>query len=524
MANALAVDETQSAELDDANIEQYVTFSVGDELFGFPMASVLEIIRLPTTVEVPLTPDTLVGLANLRGDVLPILDLRRLLHVAVATYDDATRVVVTDIGMPLGLIVDRVSRVLLVDKAQIESHENIQSSVSSKYLAGVIKGDANTGLIQLFNLEALLSDEFSETLSSMSDHALNRQANSVDSSLDETEDTTQQLVSFSVDDQEYAFNLMQVEEIVRLPEHISHVPRAQAHVLGVIDLRGRLLPLVSLRRLFDLVDDALTEDNRILVVTYARSPTEKESIGLVVDDVKEVLRIRPEDCDDLPALLAEQDSQNEIVGICRLAGGQRLVSVLAADKLFDHPMVQVAMAATEAHEDEMSPSTENLDLDEDLADVDEDDNTAQLVVFRLGQQEYAASIDDVQEITRVPEKLERVPKTPKFIEGLVNLRGTVLPVLDMRVRFGMEKLARSDRQRIIVLSLAGVQTGFIVDSVAEVVRLQKSQIETAPNLSKDQARIMGRVVNLKDQARMIQVLAVTELVSKQEQEAMSDAQ
>lgn len=61
-------------EIEDSS-NQYVTFNVGDELFGFPMVDVLEIIRLPSTVQVPLTPKALAGLANLRGSVLPILDL-----------------------------------------------------------------------------------------------------------------------------------------------------------------------------------------------------------------------------------------------------------------------------------------------------------------------------------------------------------------------------------------------------------------------------------------------------------------
>jgi len=208
----------------------------------------------------------------------------------------------------------------------------------------------------------------------------------------------------------------------------------------------------------------------------------------------------------MPALLNRNEESAEISFICRLENGQRLVSVLEAKSLFSLPSVQ---AAIQAQENEEEGEAEMREMDEG------DDETAQLVVFLLGEQEYGVTIDDIQEITRVPETLDKVPKTAESIEGMVNLRGTVLPVLDMRSRFDMQKMARNDRQRIIVFNLNGTRTGFIVDSVAEVLRLPRDQIEVAPQLSDDQARIMGRVINLKKEQRMIQVLATDELLAEE---------
>ena len=85
-------------------------------------------------------------------------------------------------------------------------------------------------------------------------------------------------------------------------------------------------------------------------------------------------------------------------------------------------------------------------------------------MFRLMDEEYGVPIDAVQEIVRVPELLTRVPKTPAFIEGVINLRGAVLPVVDQRRRFGLPGAERNDRQRIMVFTISGVRTGFIVDS------------------------------------------------------------
>ena len=112
MSNIQIVEDTNTDVVDDEVNSQYVTFAVGDEAFGFTMQSVREIIRIPNTVDVPLTPSALVGLANLRGAVLPILDLRTILGLPAAEASEAQRVIVTDIGTPVGLIVDKVLQVM----------------------------------------------------------------------------------------------------------------------------------------------------------------------------------------------------------------------------------------------------------------------------------------------------------------------------------------------------------------------------------------------------------------------------
>ena len=105
------------------------------------MDRVREIIRMPETVKVPLTPHSLAGLANLRGRVLPVVSLR----AGPATYppraDEATRVIVVDCGVPLGFVVDRVAAVVSVEPERIDAADAVQSTVDSRILSGVIKQD-----------------------------------------------------------------------------------------------------------------------------------------------------------------------------------------------------------------------------------------------------------------------------------------------------------------------------------------------------------------------------------------------
>lgn len=103
----------------------------------------------------------------------------------------------------------------------------------------------------------------------------------------------------------------------------------------------------------------------------------------------------------------------------------------------------------------------------------------QLVTFEVVDEEYAVDILAVQEINRMME-LTRVPQAPPEVEGVINLRGKIIPVLDLRKRFGLPVVENSDQSRIIVVEVHGRVIGFIVDRVHEVLRIDSRIVEPAP--------------------------------------------
>jgi purine-binding chemotaxis protein CheW len=286
------------------------------------------------------------------------------------------------------------------------------------------------------------------------------------------------------------------------------VPHSESHVLGVMTLRNRLLPLVRLRRIFGLPDSDLDEKSRIVVLTL-----NGVSVGVVVDAVSEVLRVSKSGVDALPALLAREGNLAEVTAICRLDNGKRLVSIMTARNLFDHSAIKGALNTV--NESKLETSTEGKEVDDNL------DDDEQVVVFRLDKEEFGAPIASVQEIVRVPEELVRVPQAPSFVEGVINLRGTVLPVIDLRLRLGLKQVERTDRQRIMVFLISNVRTGFIVDQVAEVLRIPKAAIEPAPQLSNEQSLLLSRMANLEKQKRMVQLLDPPHLMGKKELAALA---
>ena len=493
----------------------FVTFHVRDELFGVPLDEVQEIIRMPALVQVPLSPATLEGIANLRGAVLPVTSLRRVFGTDDAAHDDATRVVVVHrSGVPMGFVVDRMASVISAEPDEIEGAETMQSSVHGEVLRGVVK--RKSGMILLLDPARIAVLPDAAARRRPGGVVVGPQGEPSDKATVATVDEIQ-LVSFEAAGQEYAFPIADVQEIVQVPARITHVPQAPPHVVGVITLRERLLPLVSLRRMFALPDAAVDERSRIVVI--ALPGLNATSVGIVMDTVKEVLRVSRALVDPVPPLLAgtEGGTTGEFEAICRLGGGQRLVTILSAARIFNDASVRAAIVATaeaaavggtdDGQEDIMAGGRAG-----DGAAMGGTDEEEQFVVFRLAGGEYGVPIGLVQEIVRVPEELTHLPNAAACMEGVVNLRGMVLPVIDQRRRFGLAHAERNDRQRIMVLIARGVRTGFIVDSVSEVLKIPRGAIEPAPTLSEEQALLIRRVANLQVQKRMILLLDPTNLL------------
>ena len=137
----------------------------------------------------------------------------------------------------------------------------------------------------------------------------------------------------------------------------------------------------------------------------------------------------------------------------------------------------------------------------------------ELISFRIGTQEFCVDITSVREIRGWTETTP-VPLAPAYVRGVINLRGAVLPVIDQRKRLDLPPIARNDRQRIMVFLLAGVRTGFIVDAVTEVLKIPKTAIESSPKLSSVQSRLLGRVANLENQKRIIQLIEPAHLLDE----------
>ncbi|MFQ3574333.1 MAG: chemotaxis protein CheW, partial [Thermodesulfovibrionales bacterium] len=143
----------------------------------------------------------------------------------------------------------------------------------------------------------------------------------------------------------------------------------------------------------------------------------------------------------------------------------------------------------------------------------------QLVTLTLGDEEYAVDILKVQEINRMKE-ITRVPNAPPYVEGVINLRGKVIPVVNLRSKFGLMEKEKDDRTRIMIMDIQGITMGLIVDSVSEVLRIPESIVEPTPPMASNISSEFIRGIAKLDE-RLIILLDMDRLLGKTDETALS---
>jgi len=605
---------TASAGKDES---QLVTFYLGEEEFGFDIMSVQEIIRQPKLSRIPMSPNYVEGVANLRGMILPIIDTRTRFGMARAEDTDRTRVLVVDVdGNKTGLRVDRVRQVTRVLQQQMEPPPPvIREGMHSDYLESVVKLDEGKRIIMALNPKAICKvsqDNLQKQVTPQIDTAT-----TAEQSKSTTEDqSVTQLVTFKLGLEEFAFQMERVREILRV-ERPSEVPGTPKHVLGVLTVRGNILPVIDLRvmlglnslesevvaeaaalgarfkawlttaaetvrsgtgkldasgaetvrkwmvdcttssqALMEILSKMRTANDRLLRgVTQTQSliaaePTKaseyfkqeaeasaqlviqllesfqnsvKENIredqrlivvqthgsllALLVDKVREVLNMPKRQIDAPPQNLSENRNV-ELSGIAKLENGKRLILLLDADHLIKEQELQTLGAVA-------SESSANESQKHQVGGASAALGEQQFVTFRLGDGEYGVPIAKIQEIDR-SSKMTRVPRTADYVDGITNLRGEVVPVINARKRFNLPLKEADERTRVIIMELAGVKTGLLVDSVREVLNLATKDIAPPPtslSTTIDRQYISG-IGKVNGDKRMIVLLDVEKILQR----------
>ena len=276
-------------------------------------------------------------------------------------------------------------------------------------------------------------------------------------------------------------------------------------------LSGGRETIAALRRFEQQIAQNIQEDQRIIVVD-----SDGFVLGLVVDHVHEVLNV-PKNLMEPPPRITSSGGM-ELSGVAKLEDGARLIMCLdVANLMKDQKLRDVQSSSQHNVEADMARETHKTSAGaQELSEV-------QLVTFMLGAEEYGVPISQIQEIDRLA-KITKVPKAAEFIEGITNLRGEVIPVLDTRKRFDLEVKPSDDRTRIIIVDLGGVKTGLVVDSVREVLNLATKDIAPPPEAigsGIDQHFISG-IGKVDAGKRMIVLLDVEKILSRQEQTHLSE--
>jgi purine-binding chemotaxis protein CheW len=469
------------AEPAAAPSHRYLTFRVNEGRYALPAEVVSEIINSPAVAKLPHSPKALLGMANLRGTAVAVASIAALLGQEAKRSASAPRAIVLSGAAPVVLEIDSVDSLVALAPEQIESDIEGASGAFQR------PGEAAT---KILDIHRLLAGAFH--VKPLVRHLPAERAPAPEA----FQNARQVLLLRFEAGQNYALPLDEVSEIAAVPPEIAGVARDDAVILGIAALRERLLTVLSLRGLLGWPRAAGGDQEKMIVTRVAG-----RLVGLVVDRVQDILAVPAERLEPVPGVLAARlRGETRLKAIFRGEGG-RLVPVLGAETLLgDEVMNRLGKATERTEEVAVSPGA-----------------ASQYLVFRLGEEEFGLAIDAVDEVAASPEALTRLPRMPKFLRGVVNLRGEVLPVIDQRARFDLPAFTgEARRQRLIVVRGARHRAGLIVDAVSEVLTVADAAIEGAPELHGETTKLVSGVVNLDATQRMILLLNADELLSRSE--------
>ncbi len=143
--------------------------------------------------------------------------------------------------------------------------------------------------------------------------------------------------------------------------------------------------------------------------------------------------------------------------------------------------------------------------------LDQSDNIVQLVGFIIGEEEYAVPILSIQEIIK-PIEWTRVPQTPAYVVGVFNLRGSVIPLIDLRIKFGLTPKKHSDETRFFVLKQGDEVAGFVIDRLTMAIRIKKEDIGPAPDTMVGDESMIDGVGKQED--KILTILKVNKLLER----------
>lgn len=488
----------------------FVTMTVGDLRLALPMSSVQAVIRPPELVRIPLGPPGLEGLAHWHGDAVPVLDLAMALgREGGAPASRETRVVlVGHRGQPVGLRVDAMAGILRSEPDRIDPVTAEDGGLDPAMLDGLLRDGPAT----ILKPDVLIDRQFGDpgesdrtagaggpvgSLGQVAGRSVGRDAGVAAAGVIDR----LALLVFEVAGQEFALPVERVREVLPAPREVARMARSRAHLLGVMSVRDRLLPLVGLRALFGLDgagEQGAGEQEGGRRVVVVRPGQGQAPVGVLVDEVREILRLDAAQIDPVPPFLAREPEFEDLDGIARADGGRRLVSVLSAGRLFRHGAAIGAEKGVDGGSDGMEPARP--------ADAGGMAGKAErFVVFSLAGAEYGLPVAAVREVLRRPDSITPLPNAPDFVSGVLTLRGEVLPLIDQRRLLHLpaadgEAAQGLARGRIVVVGHDGAdaaRVGLLVDGLSGLVTIPAERIGPAPAVSAAQRRLIRRVATLE---------------------------
>ncbi|VVE73395.1 chemotaxis protein CheW [Pandoraea captiosa] len=485
-ATAAVAPQPPKATADD--IEVFGSFHLGDIEFALPIAALQEVVNYPERVTpVPLSPTFLLGLFNLRGTLIPIVDLKPLLAISGNGVGSALpvmeKIAIVDVeGVRVGLLFESTGEILRVRASQRTGFEYDPSHATAQVVSGAIKLDGGDRILQILAPAALVRIENMPQL-------LARQSLTAPQRRQQRQRL--QCVSFTVEQSRLALPMGAIREIIRIPE-LQNSALASVFCVGMLNLRGTVVPVIDFAHFLGLqacrpdpdVAGTASDPRRILIVKQ-----EDVHFGLLVDAVDSIVTYYADEVLAMPSFSA---SHAQLFSGCIARESASDIVLLNADELFTHAQV---LDLTRGHRElyrESDPAQRASAGDaawRSATGAKSSRGTRHAYVsFRL-QHMLAVRLDQLREIIHDSPDVMPAPGAPPFIRGMLNLRRELVMVVDLRALYGMPAQDEANTRKILVIEHGKDKFGLLVDAIENIVTLDDADKLPVP------AVLLGRATH-----------------------------
>lgn len=471
----------------------FASFRLGTGELALPIAQLQEVVPCPDSfVPVPLSPPYLRGLYNLRGVVIPVVCAAEALQLKSSPGADGRRVaILEEAGVRVGLLFDATSEILAVTEGEVTSFAEGARGPHAA-VKGALKLENGNRILQILDPSAFLKIE-------------NIPVARGESTERKKKSKRTQCITFRAGNMRFALPMVAIREIIKVPEIQPSVLNYD-YSLGHASLRGQVMPLLDLAKFLKIPEGEGAgdpADRRIIVLKLA-----EHQFGFLVSSVENITAFYEEEL--LPIPLFSQPKADLFRGLLGTNGEEAIY--LNEEKLLGDEEVRhlthghSALYGRPQTDQESRKSSRRTFLN-----------------FRLNDL-FSLPLNAVDEIAHCGENLLRPPGYPSFVKGILQMRGEVVTVVDLRAYYGLTPLPDNPEAKVLVIRRPGGRYGLLVDNVESISTVEDTGKVAIPSLLQPEtARVvesdMAEVAEMKDAsgvARTYMVLDLARLMARLE--------
>ncbi|WP_165973981.1 chemotaxis protein CheW [Marinitoga lauensis] len=446
----------------------YLVFEIYNQDYCVSMFKVKEIINMKKITRIPLFPEYIQGLINIKGEIIPVINLGKRFGYN-GEIRQFSKIIIINEEKPFGIIVDKTKGILNEIEEKIES--------KSTYINSILK-KKNKDYI-LLDIEKLIDIKKTNT-------------NTINISKDRriikklSKKANKKVIIFGINNEKYGFIINEIQEIIKYitPNKIPKMPQC---VKGIISIKNEFMPVIDLNECLYGKETIITDFTKIIIMNVNGIKA-----GFIVDNVYYLLSF-PE-IKKIPSILREN---KKFQGFLRYKD----MSIMILNPGF--------MISDDIKK--LNKKSKKI-----KSDIRIKEKREKYVLFDVENEKYAIEINSIVEINRIKD-ITRIPEVPDYIRGFMNLRGEIIPLIDLKKRFGINKEIKiTEISRMIVVSIEGKKIGFLVDSVTEIIQMNFVEFKSENEFVKGAGEYNGEsilILDLKKVLNKIELININKNIS-----------